>query len=207
MTSKKMIELTEILVKGGWCLIMGIADRPELCAKVLIPKRLYNGTRPDPNYIVNTKYGIDDFLQYEFNNYNKIIQKCPEDLRDYFVNIHGIEQTTDGRKALVMDAVKNDLGEIASNLVNNSRTLDSKFWDTLERIRKEVFLANSIDHFGIVRRNILVRSPQHPVFIDFQTGRERFRSQFWLRFPWFVRQKTNRCFRKLYKEMGLTPDF
>ena len=202
-----MIELGEMLVRGGWCLIFAIQGQPDLCAKVLVPKRRFKGEKPEPDAIVSAKYGIDDFLEYEWSNYRKIMAACPADLRIHFVTMHGIEPTTDGRRALVMETVRDDLGDIAPSLVRNTRPLAPEFLATLERIRREVFLAHSIDHFGIVRRNILVRSPQHPVFIDFQTGRERFRSQFWLRFPWFVRQKTNRCFRKLYKEMGLQPDF
>jgi RIO kinase 1 len=107
----------------------------------------------------------------------------------------------DGRKALVMDTVFNDHGAIASNLVNNTEPLGLKFRQILERIRNEVFIAHNIDHFGIARRNILVRNMDHPVIIDFQTGRERFRGQFWLRHPWFVKQKINRCFRKMYQEI------
>jgi RIO kinase 1 len=202
-----MIQLGSLLVKGGWCQILAIEGSPDTCAKVLVPKRRFKGEKPYPDTIVKAKYGIEDFLEYEWNNYRKIMKVCPNALRAYFVTMHGIEQTTDGRKALVMETVRDDRGEIAPNLVKNKRPLAPEFWTIMERIRKEVFLAHNIDHFGIVRRNILVRSPQHPVFIDFQTGRERFRGQFWLRFPWFVNQKTNRCFRKLYKEMGLSPDF
>ena len=192
---------------GGWCQIFAIQGQPDLCAKVLVPKRRFKGEKPEPDAIVSAKYGIGDFLEYEWSNYKKIMATCPADLRAHFVTIYGIEPTTDGRRALVMETVRDDLGDIAPNLVRNTRPLPPKFLTTLERIRREVFLAHSVDHFGIVRRNILVRSPEDPVFIDFQTGRERFRGQFWLRFPWFVRQKTNRCFRKLYKEMGFTPDF
>jgi RIO kinase 1 len=202
-----MIELGEVLVKGGWCQILAVKGQPGLCAKVLIPKRRFKGDKPDPDIIVSAKYGIGDFLEYEWGNYRKIMAACPEDLRCHFVVMHGIEPTTDGRKALVMETVVDDRGEIAPNLVRNTRPLEPEFWTTLERIRRETFVAHSIDHFGIVRRNILVRSPKVPVIIDFQTGRERFRGQFWLRFPWFVRQKINRCFRKLYKEMGVKPNF
>ena len=202
-----MIELGEMLVRGGWCQILAVQGQPDLCAKVLVPKRRFKGEKPEPDTIVSAKYGIQDFLEYEWNNYRKIMAACPDDLREHFVTMHGIEDTTDGRKALVMETVRDDLGEIAPSLVKNTRSLEPEFWKALERVRKEVFLAHSVDHFGIVRRNILVRSAQHPVIIDFQTGRERFRGQFWLRLPWFVRQKTNRCFRKLFKEMGLTPDF
>lgn len=200
-----MIELGPILVKGGWCQILAVQGRPDLCAKVLIPKRRFKGERPEPDHIVNEKYGISDFLDYEWSNYQKIMAACPESLRTHFVTMHGIQPTSDGRKALVMGIVRNDLGEVAPNLVHNTRPLHPQFWSTLERIRREIFVEHSIDHFGIARRNILVRSPEHPVIIDFQTGRERFRGQFWLHHPWFIKQKVNRCFRKLYKEMGVSP--
>ena len=200
-----MIKLGPQLVKGGWCQILSVQDKPELCAKVLVAKRRFQGGQPDPNVIVSAKYGIADFLDYEWANYQKIMAACPEDLRKYFVTMHGIDVAEDGRKALVMEVVRDDRREIAPNLVKNSRPLSPLFWANLERVRREVFWAKSIDHFGIVRRNILVKSPEHPVIIDFQTGRERFRGQFWLRHPWFVRLKINRCFHKLYKEMGVNP--
>jgi len=200
-----MITLGPPLVLGGWCQIFSIQGNPDLCAKVLIPKRIHKGHKPEPNEIVSEKYGINDFLEYEWANYHKIIAACPQDLRKYFVTLQGVERTSDGRKALVMETVYDDRGEIAPNLVKNTRPLDAKFAETLERIHREVFLPSSIDHFGIVRRNILVKSPEHPVFIDFQTGRERFRGQFWLRMPFFVRKKVSRCFRKLYAEMGVDP--
>jgi hypothetical protein len=202
-----MIELGDVIVRGGWCQILSVVGRPELCAKVLIPKRRFKGEKPEPDLIVSAKYGIGDFLEYEWSNYRKIMAACPLDLHRHFVVMHGLETANDGRKVLVMDTIRDDRGEIAPNLIRNTRSLDPGFMQTLDRIRREVFLAQSIDHFGIVRRNILVRSPDDPVFIDFQTGRERFRGQFWLRHPWFVRQKINRCFRKLYEEMGVRPDF
>ena len=202
-----MIELGPQLVKGGWCQIVAVEGRPDLCAKVLIPKRRYRGEQPEPDLIVREKYGISDFLEYEWRNYRKIMAVCPADLRRHFVSMHGIETASDGRRALVMEKVTDDRGEIAPSLVRNTRTLDPRFRDTLERIRREVFIAHAIDHFGIVRRNVLVRGTADPVLIDFQTGRERFRGQFWLRLPFFVRRKINRCFRKLYTEMGVSPDF
>lgn len=197
-------ELGPQLVKGGWCQILAVLGHPELCAKVLVPKRRFQGGRPDPNHIVSTKYGITDFLDYEWANYQKIMNVCPADLRAHFVAMHGVTTAIDGRKALIMDVVCDDRGEIAPSLAKNTRVLSPEFWRTLDRIRREVFLNHAIDHFGIVRRNILVKNPDHPVFIDFQTGRERFRGQFWLRWPFFVRAKINRCFRKLEKELGVS---
>lgn len=200
-SDNQMIELGPQLIKGGWCQITAIKEHPELCAKILIPKRRFKGSKPEPNRIVSEKYGIPDFLEYEWKNYQKIMAACPQDLRRHFVSILGIEWTTDGHKVLVMEKVIDDRGEIAPSLIQNKRPLDPSFTEILERIRKEVFFAHSIDHFGIVSRNILVRSPGDPVFIDFQTGRERFRGQFWLTLPWFVRKKTNRCFKKLFDEI------
>lgn len=199
-----MIELGTPLIKGGWCHIYTIKNEPLKCAKVLAPLRRFRENYPDPNELVRTKYGIDDFLEYEWNNYQKIMRHCPQELRPYFVTIHGVMPTTCGQQALVMDMVMDDLGQPAPNLVHNTRPLSSTFLNILETIRTQVFVAHAIDHFGIVRRNILVKSPDHPVIIDFQMGRERFRSQFWLRFPWFVRQKINRSFRKLYQELHFT---
>ena len=199
-----MHKLGPQIIKGGWCQILSVEDHPERCAKVLVPRRRFQGGQPDPNVIVSQKYGIKDFLDYEWANYQKIMADCPADLRQYFVTMFDVEIAEDGRKALVMEIVRDGQGGPAPNLVKNTRPLTPEFWSIMERIRREVFLAHSIDHFGIVRRNILVKSPSHPVIIDFQTGRERFRGQFWLRHPWFVRQKVNRCFQKLYKEMNVT---
>lgn len=198
-----MINLGSPLILGGWCQIFSIQDNPALCAKVLIPKRRFKGAKPDPNDIVRSKYGITDFLEYEWQNYLEIMSVCPDDLRKYFVTIHGIDKTSDGRNALIMETVYDEHLEIAPNLVKNSRQLLPDFKEALERIRKEVFLAHSIDHFGIARRNTLVKSPTHPVIIDFQTGRERYRGQFWLKIPFFVRAKVNRCFFKLYEEIQI----
>lgn len=196
-----MIEIGPLITNGGWCKIFAIDGNPDLCAKILIPRRYFKGAQPDPNTIVSTKYGITDFLDYEWNNYRKIMAACPENLRRHFVTIHGVEETTDGRRALIMEKIVDDRNEIAPSLVHNARPLSPGFFAVLERLRQEVFLANSIDHFGIVRRNILVRGVDDPVLIDFQTGRERYKWQFWLRHPWFVRKKINRCFHKLYTEI------
>lgn len=87
-----MITLGPILVNGGWCHIYAVEGHPELCAKVLIPKRRFKGDRPDPNIIVNSKYGINDFLNYEWENYQKIMSVCPTNLRMHFVTIHGIKK-------------------------------------------------------------------------------------------------------------------
>lgn len=198
-----MIELDTPLVKGGWCQIHALKGEPGLCAKVLCPLRKFRDAYPDPNELVRDKYGIANFLEYEWRNYRKIMEHCPPDLQPYFVRMLGLETTPTGEQALVMERIVDDRGQTAPNLVTNTRPLEPEFFAILERIRKDVFVRHAIDHFGIVRRNILVKTPSHPVIIDFQTGRERFRGQFWLRHPWFVRRKIDRCFRKLYKELDI----
>lgn len=198
-----MITLGPILVNGGWCHIYAVEGHPELCAKVLIPKRRFKGDRPDPNIIVNSKYGINDFLNYEWENYQKIMSVCPTNLRMHFVTIHGIKKTDDGRQALVMEKIIDDRGHLASTLANSTRKVDLMFIETLEELRKKVFLKNGLDHFGIARRNILIRSTSDPVIIDFQSEKERYRWQFWLQIKWFVKRKVNRCFNKLYSEIEI----
>jgi RIO kinase 1 len=191
----------EISTIGGWSTIYRIKDDESLCAKVLAPHRKYKKQRPDPALIALKKYGITDMLQYELINYNNIISKVPSDLLKYFVKFHAIEQTQCGQKALVMELVKNDLGEVAHNLTTNPRPLADQFFKTLERIRREVFIKNAIDHFGIACRNILVRTTIEPVIIDFQNTKARLKGQFWLNIPFFVRQKVTRKFQRVYTDL------
>lgn len=193
----------EISTVGGWSTIYQITNNDNLCAKVLAPHRRYKNQRPDPSIIAAHKYGISDMLQYELDNYRSIITKVPNYLRKNFVTIYGIEQTSCGKNALVMELVKNDQGEIAPNLAANTRSLTAHFFKTLECIRRDVFISNAIDHFGIACRNILVRTVDCPVIIDFQNTRARLRGQFWLNLPFFVRQKVTRKFKRVYADLNL----
>lgn len=195
---------SEISTMGGWSTIYHIKDHPTLCAKVLANHRRYKKKFPDPALIAWKKYGIRDMLKYELNNYNTIMDNVPNDLRSNFVTIHGLEETSIGKKALVMDLVADETGKVAKNLEANTLPLSPLFLKTLERIRNEVFLKHSIDHFGVACRNILVKDPETPVFIDFQNTRIRYRGHFWLKIPFFTRQKVNRKFRRVYTDLGVT---
>jgi len=197
---------SEISTIGGWSTIYRIKGNPTRCAKVLAPHRAYRNGFPDPAMIARKKYGIKDMLKYELDNHRKILAKVPQKMRNNFVTIHGIKNTSSGDRALVMDLVTDDTGKIAKNLDANTRPLNPGFFLTLERIRREVFLRHSLDHFGIACRNILVRTPKSPVIIDFQNTRIRYRGQFWLRIPYFVRQKVTRKFQRVYNDLGV-PDF
>jgi RIO kinase 1 len=201
-----MIELGPIISsKGGWCNIHEIAGRPDLCAKVLARHRRYKGAFPDPEMIALKKYGIWDMLQYELDNYHHIIACIPKGYLKFFVRMQGIEHTADGSRALIMECVRNAKGEVARNLDQNTEPLSPVFFENLERLRQDVFLKYSIDHFGLACRNILVRDAATPVLIDFQNTVQRYRYQFWLRIPFFIRQKMNRRFQRIYREMG-SPD-
>jgi RIO kinase 1 len=202
-----MIKLGNIISsKGGWCNIHEIADRPDLCAKVLARHRRYKGEFPDPEMIARKKYGIPDMLQYELDNYRSIIERIPESYHGFFVRMQGIEHTAEGSRALVMECVRNHKGDVARNLDQNTEPLFPVFFENLERLRKKVFLKYAIDHFGLACRNILVRDAATPVLIDFQNTVQRYRYQFWLRLPFFIRQKMNRRFERVYRDMGV-PDF
>lgn len=202
-----MIELgTKISSKGGWSNIYEIAGHPDLCAKVLARHRRYKGELPDPEMIARKKYGIRDMLQYELDNHQTIIDRIPADYHRFFVRMRGIEHTADGSRVLVMECVRNEAGDVAKNLDQHTGPLLPAFWKNLELLRKNVFLKYSIDHFGLACRNILVRDAATPVLIDFQNTIKRYRYQFWLRLPFFIKQKMNRRFQRVYQDLNV-PDF
>lgn len=190
---------------GGWSTIYRIKNEPNRCAKVLAPHRRKEGF-PDPAVTALKKYGISDMLQYEFDNYQNIISKVPKDLIPHFVSIYGLDATACGKKALIMELVIDDRGDVAKNLKANTRPLTAHFFQTLELLRREVFLRHAIDHFGIALRNILVRTADCPVLIDFQNTKNRLKGQFWLAFPFFVRKKVTRKFQRVYSDLSV-PDF
>jgi len=197
---------SEISTIGGWSTVYNIKGDLTRCAKVLAHHRQYKGEFPDPAMIAQKKYGIPDMLRYEFDNHQRLMAHVPTDLVQHFVTFYGIEKTHCGRDALVMELVTDDTGGVAKNLDANTRPLNLAFFRTLERIRREVLLRYSIDHFGIACRNILVRNQNCPVLIDFQNSAKRHRSQFWLKFPFFVRRKVTRKFQRVYRDVNV-PDF
>lgn len=202
-----MIKLgSEISTVGGWSTIHRIEGDPRHCAKVLARHRRYRGEFPDPTMIAQKKYGITDMLQYELDNHRRVMRHVPPELRQHFVVMRGIEQTSCGQRALVMELVVDDTGLVANNLDANTRPLTATFFRTLERIRREVLMRHAVDHFGIACRNILVRTPDVPVLIDFQNSSLRHRGQFWLKLPFFTRQKLTRKFQRVYQDLDL-PDF
>lgn len=196
----------EISTIGGWSTVYSIKDDPTRCAKVLAHHRRYKGEFPDPAMIARKKYGIADMLRYELDNHRRLMAHVPEDLARNFVTFYGIEKTSCGRDALVMELVTDDTGGVAKNLDANTRPLSLTFYQTLERIRRDVLLRHAIDHFGIACRNILVRNPDCPVLIDFQNSATRHRGQFWLKIPFFIRRKVTRKFQRVYQDMNM-PDF
>lgn len=197
---------SEISTIGGWSTVYSIKGDLTRCAKVLAHHRQYKGEFPDPAMIAQKKYGIPDMLRYELDNHRRLMAHVPADLVQHFVTFYGIEKTHCGRDALVMELVTDDCGGVAKNLDANTRPLNLAFFRTLERIRREVLLRYSIDHFGIACRNILVRNQNCPVLIDFQNSAKRHRSQFWLKFPFFVRRKVTRKFQRVYRDVNV-PDF
>ena len=195
-----MIELGDIISSvGGWSNIYTVKDTPELCVKVLAPHRSYKGNKPDPNLVSKQKYGIENMLEYELDNYRKIIRHVPPHLKKYFVRIDGMQMTSAGVAGLVMERVRRADGSTAPSIDKYNGTLPNNFFCTLERIRREVFHKHSLDHFGVALRNILIKDEQTPVLIDFQKNRKIYRSQLNLYIPYFTRQKVKRNFQDVYR--------
>lgn len=196
-----MIELGELISSvGGWSNIYTVKDAPNLCVKVLAPHRTYKGDKPDPNLVAKKKFGIDNMLEFELQNYKKIMKHVPEQLRKNFVRIEGMEATSMGVRGLVMERVMTADGQTAPSLNHYEGTLPDTFFCKLEQIRREVFHKHSLDHFGVALRNILVRDNHTPVLIDFQKNRRVYRSQINLYIPYFTRQKVKRNFQRVYRE-------
>ena len=197
---------SEISTIGGWSTVYAIKGDPTRCAKVLAQHRRYKGEFPDPAMIARKKYGIADMLRYELDNHSRLMAHVPADMAKHFVTFYGIDKTNCGREALVMELVTDDTGAVAKNLDANTRPLSHTFFQTLERIRRDVLLRHAIDHFGIACRNILVRNQDCPVLIDFQNSAARHRGQFWLKLPFFIRRKITRKFQRVYRYQSV-PDF
>lgn len=197
---------SEISTIGGWSTVYSIKGDPTRCAKVLAHHRRYKGEFPDPAMIARKKYGITDMLRYELDNHRRLMAYVPADMTRHFVTFYGIEKTSCGRDALVMELVTDDTGAVAKNLDANTRPLSPAFFRTLERIRRDILVRHAIDHFGIACRNILVRDQDCPVLIDFQNSAQRHRGQLWLKLPFFIRRKVTRKFQRVYRDISV-PDF
>lgn len=195
-----MIELGELISSvGGWSNIYVVKDAPDMCVKVLAPHRKYRGEKPDPNMVAKKKYGIDNMLEFEYANYQKIIKCVPDSLKKHFVRIDGMEMTSSGVRGLVMERIMTPEGTTAPSLTHYQKPLPDTFFCKLEQLRREVFHKYSLDHFGVARRNVLVRDEETPVLIDFQKNRRIYRSQINLYIPYFTRQKVKRNFQRLYQ--------
>lgn len=197
-----MIELGELISSvGGWSNIYVVKDAPNMCVKVLAPHRSYRGDKPDPNLVAKKKYGINNMLEFEYFNYQKIIKHVPDTLKKNFVHIDGMHMTSCGERGLVMERVVTTEGTTAPSLDHyKGAPLPDAFFHKLEQLRREVFHKHSLDHFGVALRNILVRDNHTPVLIDFQKNRRIYRSQLNLYIPYFTRQKVKRNFQRAYRE-------
>lgn len=197
-----MIELGELISSvGGWSNIYVVKDAPDMCVKVLAPHRRFKGEKPDPNLVAKKKYGIENMLEFEYANYQKIIKHVPDALKGNFVRIDGMHMTSIGVRGLVMERVMTTEGTTAPSLDHyTGAPLPDAFFCKLEQLRRDVFHRHSLDHFGVALRNILVRDEHTPVLIDFQKNRRIYRSQWNLFIPYFTRQKVKRNFQRAYRE-------
>jgi len=146
-----MIELGELCSTGGWSNIYVIKDAPDRCVKVLAPHRKYKGEKPDPNLVAKKKYGIDNMLEFEYANYQKIIKCVPDALKKNFVRMEGMEMTSIGVRGLVMERIMTAEGATAPSLENyEGRPLPDAFFYKLNQLHRDIFHKHSLDHFDVV---------------------------------------------------------
>lgn len=141
-------------------------------------------------------FDIEDFNQYEYDNYLKYFKTVSGDLRGYFVRIFGVK---DG--ILKSELVRDFDWSISETLEQHKQVDSPVFWDRLMDVQRFILVQN-IPFYTITPANIVVKkiskSNSIPVFVDFKhIGQRLFPLQVWLRIKLFSDMKIRRQFRRL----------
>ena len=170
------------------------------CIKVMLPQVEFHFgpiqlTCPTRAFTL-FNFDIDDFNQYEFDNYLKYFKDISVDLRGYFVRLFGVK---DG--ILKSELVRDFDWSISETLEQHKQVDSVEFWNRLMDIQRFI-LAQNIPFYTITSANIMVKkiskSNSIPVFTDFKhIGQRLFPLQMWLRIKLFSDIKIRRQFRRL----------
>ncbi len=148
------------------------------------------------------RFGIRDFNEFEYDQFQSVISRIPADLHTCFAKAYRpikADNTTYSINQLVI----NDDGMVSKMLREYGKVNDKQFWSTIDRL-ENLFLVHRIYFFGVGCNNICVR--QHadgrvvPVLIDYKrVGIRTFWHQLWLFLPSVKELKLRRRFDRLRK--------
>ncbi len=136
--------------------------------------------------------GIEDFNAHEFENYQTMMQKIPQEYRAAFNSIHthgALEQ----QSASLSDIVYNADGSRAKSLFFTGTVEDPSFWKALRELHDMLF-ENKIFLMDVRAQNILVQDNK-PILFDYKRlGATTYPMQPWL-------QMTNQKIRRMQRRL------
>ena len=198
---ERSFSLGQKIGEGGYRVVYDLGDGR--CAKVLKKKRRkdYGSIQiyyPMQFYLL-FKFGINDFNQFEFHNYEMLMDTLPPDAHRYFAHIYDVIPSN-GTSASIEETIRNQDGSVAPTIDQFGPVADAGFWEALDYLR-EVFIDRKVPMFNSWEDNILVKRENDglvPVFFDYKrVGYQTYPFQFWLRFSSQQKRKMERKFDRL----------
>ena len=151
-----------------------------------------------------SKFGISDFNQHEFENYRRLESKLPSDLRPNFQHIKEV-RLVNGLSATICDAIKDYDGKLSKDCSRNQLPLDSGFYASLDVVFD--YLIQSKNHLmDFHPMNVLAQQRSAgsfiPVFFDYKRlGHVTYPLMPWLRINHFSEQRFKRRFDRMTREI------
>lgn len=186
--------------EGRYRAVYRIDDKVLKLLKPTIKKNygLFSINFPLEQY-VKLKFGIQDFNQFELDNYDNFIRKVPDEFKENFAEIYWAGRYN-GISASISELVLNGDETISQNLSETKKIEDITFWKKINQI-EEILLSNEIFITGIQGENIVVKTTQDcqtPIFIDYKRfGDKTYPFQPWLHSKKQLTAKIKRKFDKL----------
>lgn len=149
------------------------------------------------------KFLIKDFNEFECDNYRRMIDQIPTELRDSFAKIIGVVQY-EGRSISINELVTNIDGNVSKTLRQYGKVKNSGFWKRLGEL-EELFISEGIPYLDIHPENILVKELKNgdilPVFVDYKrVATKTYPFQFNLLFRSEIARKIKRKFFRIRRE-------
>lgn len=116
------------------------------------------------------KFGIEDFIKHEQENYNEFIAKIPPEMRRYFAQIYQTGETVEGKTYSLGELIVNYDSSLSKPLSEYESLPSQNFWDELSEI-EEILLERQAPLLDFNTKNILVHETEKtfsPTLIDFK---------------------------------------